>query len=351
MTRPVRISVFDGLLAALGPVASNQPSGQAQAAPQAAAPPTPVASDVSIPQAVFPDAASLEAALDDAMSVSPTLPAAPASDPASADTALPNPVIDDAVVLPPPQNGNIASVQPRAGRNEKTGPQIRRRTRDTTDDSLVAALTMMMLPQLPPTGDVPARSHQSSGGRCVDRKCRRDGHTQSIARDRSERRPAKPSAGCRRRQPPCSLHGTACQRRNRRDTSPGGCALRSVANRQRRRSAIAREGHPFTGSRETDGHFRCWLGKDRRKKHDVRGGPTDRQYRPDARQRRLIDYRPNGHRAIPITAAKQLHDRRKTSRYSDPAARQFGRPSRVKRFMRPRRRPTTPRSNSRASRR
>jgi flagellar hook-length control protein FliK len=104
---------------------------------------------------MVPDAASLEAALGDAMSVTPLLPDAPAADPPEPNTALPNPIIGDTAVLPPPQNGNTASVQPRTGRSEKPAANAPAND-DTPDDSLVAALTMMMVPQLPPAGDVPA---------------------------------------------------------------------------------------------------------------------------------------------------------------------------------------------------
>jgi flagellar hook-length control protein FliK len=147
-------SIFDGLLAALAPIASDQPNGQAQSVAQATPPSPPVASGASFPQA-FPDAASLEAALSDAMSITPLLPDAPPTNQAKPDTVLPDPVIDDAAVLPPPQNGPIASVQPRAGRSEKPATHAPA-NQDTTDDSLVAALTMMMLPQLPPAADAAA---------------------------------------------------------------------------------------------------------------------------------------------------------------------------------------------------
>jgi flagellar hook-length control protein FliK len=149
-------SIFDALLAALAPIASDPSGAPSQAAPQAAPqamPPTPAsASDAVSAQTVLPDAvASLEAAL--AASLPLLLPSEAQSDPAKPGTALPNPNTTDSTGLPPPPDGNLAPLQPRPGRSDQTGPNAPAST--ATPDASIVALAMI-LPQLPPAGDVPA---------------------------------------------------------------------------------------------------------------------------------------------------------------------------------------------------
>jgi flagellar hook-length control protein FliK len=147
-------SVFDALIAALAPTVSDQTSGPALALPQRTPLASTGASDAVSPQTVLSDAvASFEAALGAATSVSSLLPSQLQSDPAKPDTTLPNPIIADSAGAPPPQDGNIAPAQPRPGRSERPGTVAPTSTA-TPDASLVALA--MILPQLPPAGDVPA---------------------------------------------------------------------------------------------------------------------------------------------------------------------------------------------------
>lgn len=145
-------SIFDALLAALAPIVSDPSGAPAQAAPQAMPPAPASAADTVSAQAVLPDAvASLEAAL--AASVLSMQPSEAQSDPAKPGTALPNPNITDSTGLPRPPDGNPAPLQPRPGRSERPGA-VTPASATTPDASLVALA--VILPQLPPAGDVPA---------------------------------------------------------------------------------------------------------------------------------------------------------------------------------------------------
>jgi len=145
-------SIFDALLAALAPIASDPSGAPAQAAPQAMPPAPASASDAVSAQTVLPDAvASLEAAL--AASLPSLLPSEAQSDPLKPGTALPNPNMTDSTGLPPPPDGNLAPLQPRPGRSDQTGPNAPASTA-TPDASLVALA--MIPPQLPPADDVQA---------------------------------------------------------------------------------------------------------------------------------------------------------------------------------------------------
>jgi flagellar hook-length control protein FliK len=149
-------SIFDALLAALAPIASDPSGAPAQATPQAtpqAVPPAPAsASDAASAQTVLPDAvASLEAAL--AASLPSLLPSEAQSDPLKPDTALPNPNTTDPTGLPPPPDGNLAPLPPRPGRSDQPGPNAPAST--ATPDASLLALAMIP-PQLPPADDVPA---------------------------------------------------------------------------------------------------------------------------------------------------------------------------------------------------